>query len=157
MARRTFNVYKPFREIILEDSFKEFQSELLDNCGTSLFTLFKENIDKKHAWVYEMDDEILGVIAFFDNNTEFYIDVVSNNFVISAEILKETKPGSSLYQTVEDIAILNGVSKITLDSIPERRVYWQNQFKFELTGTSFEGKFCQLYPMEKKLSGNFSI
>lgn len=114
-------------------------------------SLSLDNQGDKHVWVYDANDEILGVLVFIDRGTEFYVDVVSNNFTISKSVLQETKPGGLLYQVMEDVAVVNEVSKITLDSIPDRVSYWQTQFGFELSGAPFDGKFCQLFPMEKKI------
>jgi hypothetical protein len=156
LNRRKFIINEPFREINQDDSFKRFESKLLTSCGSTLSSLHNENKDNYHVWVYDTND-ILGVIAFSDRRTEFHINVVSNNFSIPENILNETNPGSSLYQILEDIAIVNGVLRITLDSIPSRTGYWHDQFGFELTGTPFTGKFCQLFPMAKNLDSNFSV
>jgi len=151
LSRRTFNINEPFREIQEEDSVKQFESKLLIACGSTLNSLSLDNQGDKHVWVYDANDEILGVLVFIDHGTEFYVDMVSNNFTIPKSVLHETKPGSSLYQIMEDVAVMNGVSKITLDSIPDRVSYWQTQFGFKLSGTPSVGKFCRLFPMEKKI------
>lgn len=151
MARRTFTINEPFREIQQGDSIKEFESKLLTACESTLISLGLDNQGDKHVWVYDVNDKILGVLVFIDRGTEFYVDVVSNNFTIPKSVLHETKPGGSLYQVMEDVAVANKVSKITLDSIPDRVSYWQTQFGFKLSGTPFAGKFCRLFPMEKKI------
>jgi len=150
LPRRIFNINEPFREIKYKDSTKQFESRLLTACGSTLVSLNLENQNDDHVWVYDANNEILGVIGFTDHGTEFHVEVVSNNFAIPKLVLHETKPGSSLYQTMEDVARMNQVSKITLDSIPDRVDYWK-KFGFQSTGNSFDGKFCKLFPMEKKI------
>ena len=149
MQRRNFDIYEPFREIKKEDSLTKFESKLLNSCGSTLTSMYSDSKDNYHVWVYDADN-ILGIISFQDLETKFYIDIVSNNFCISKDILNQTEPGTTLYYVVEDVAKQNGVSKITLDSIPDRTGYWE-LLGFSLTGTPFRGKFCMLYPMEKIL------
>jgi hypothetical protein len=151
MIRRIFNLNEPFREIKKEDSFKPFESKLLTACGSTLSSMYLENKDDKYVWVYDVNDEILAVISFLDRDKEFYVDLVSNNFSIPKNILSQTKPGSSLYQILEDVARMNSISKITLDSVPEMIDYWKIEFDFKQIGDPFTGKFCKLYPMSKNL------
>lgn len=150
MTRRIFSLNEPFREIQNQDTTKTFQSKLLDACGATLASMIEENIDSTHVWVYDANDEILAVLAFEDLEDEFHIEIISNNFAISEYVLEESKPGSSLYEVMEDLARKNNISKITLDSIPDRVGYWRN-YGFKQTGIPFDGKFCKLFPMEKNL------
>lgn len=151
MKRRFFNIEDPFREIIQEDTNKKFVSQLFNACGTTLNSLFKyDNKDNTHVWVYDANDEILAVLVFEDLGEEFHIIAVSNNFAMDESILNDAKPGGSLYQVMENIAITMKVKKISLESIERRINYWK-MWGFHPTGDPKSGKFCKLFPMEKEL------
>jgi len=157
LTRRTFNINEPFREIMPEDTQKEFRSGLLDALGISLKSLVDENHDDKHVWVYDADDKILGVLSFIDLGTEIYADIVSDNKLFP-ELCGESKPGRSLYVLLEDLSASIGISTIRMDSISDRVDYWTKHHGFEMTGMPHQGKLGQVYPMEKKLkSRDFSF
>jgi len=149
--RRGFQTSMPVREIEAGDASKKFYSELFNKCGTNLASLLSDNNGDRHVWVYDGgENDVLGVLLFIDNRDDFYVDVVSNNFAITNEILGMAKPGGTLYSVIESNARNFGADTVTLDSIPERIGYWK-LFGFVENGEPFEGSFCMLTPMIKHL------
>jgi len=114
-------------------------------------SLVDENKDDKHVWVYDFDGKILGIFSFIDVNSCFYMDVIASNELFP-ELCDETRPGFSLFSTLEDIARNLGHSYIRLDSVSYRVEYWKS-YGYQVSGMpKFVEKWGQLYPMEKNLA-----
>lgn len=148
--RRTFGIQRPIREIREDDMQQEFKSSMFDACGITMRTLYGDNLGDTHVWVFDWEGSVASAAKFVDYRDHICLDVISNNYAIPKGILREMKPGGAVYKTIEDASTANGIPRITLDSIPEKVDYWRSH-GFRIYEPSFDGRYCRLYPMEKRL------
>lgn len=150
LARKIFKLNEPYREITPADAKKPFQNEFLEKAGITLAVFVKENHDDKHVWVYDFDGKILAVLSFLDTDSCFYMDILGKNR-LHDDISIDLKPGYSLVKLLEDLSPKFGYPMIKLDSTANRVEYWKT-LGYRISGTpSWNEKFGQLFPMEKKL------
>lgn len=145
MARKTFKLNPPFREIEASDAEKPFWNRLTPKNEIDLSYLVEQNRNKTHVLVYEFEDKVLGFVVVSDNDDHFHIDLIENN-----ERFEESKgKGYMLMILIEALSDIFGYSKITLHSTKDNIEYYR-KIGYEIIGASSEDpKYGQLTPMEK--------
>ncbi len=148
MQRKSFKLNLPYREIVLADTYHDFDNELLHAKDITLKKLYTENKQNYHVWIYELDGKILAFLSFVDEDTHFHIDIVAVNRMYD-KLCNEVHPGYSLFMLLEMISLQFGYHKITLNSVQNRIKYWESN-DYKISGPSeFSNTWGMLTPMEK--------